>query len=63
MLAYQFDAHDAAKQARAREVVRSPHVFVVSTQVMLELFVGLTRHLEPPLPHEAASRVIRRVAS
>lgn len=61
VLAYQFDARDEPKRARAAQVVRSSHTFVASTQVMLELFVVLTRRLTPPIPHAAANRVVRRV--
>lgn len=37
---------------------RREHTVVISTQVMLELFVVLTRKLRPPLPHDDAAEVV-----
>lgn len=63
VLAYQFDGADPAKQSRAREVVRSDdHVYFASTQVMLELFVVLTRKLRPAVARPAAARVVRELS-
>lgn len=59
VLAYQFDHSDPRKRQAAMGVVqRQEHTFVISTQVMLELFVVLTRKLRPPLPHDDAAEVI-----
>lgn len=59
VIAYLFDAGERAKQRRARELlVSGDHDFVLSTQVLLELFVVVTRKLTPPLPHDAAARAV-----
>jgi predicted nucleic acid-binding protein len=59
LLAYQFDASEPDKQKRARDVLSTTdHTLVISTQVLLELFVVITRKLAPPLPHQAATQVV-----
>ncbi len=59
VLAYQFDAGEPLKQQRVRELVTdTTHTFVVSTQVLLELFVVITRKLQPPISQEAALRAL-----
>jgi predicted nucleic acid-binding protein len=59
ILAYDLDAGTPDKQRRAREVLADPtHEFVISTQVLLELYVVLTRKLRPALPEAAAAEVI-----
>ena len=59
VLAYQFDASEPHKQQRVRELVAdTTHSFVVSTQVLLELFVVITRKLQPPISQDAALRVL-----
>jgi len=59
VLAYRFDGSEPRKQARAAELLSSTeHEFVVSTQVLLELYQVLTRKLIPPLPTSAARQVI-----
>jgi predicted nucleic acid-binding protein len=59
LLAYQFDASEPDKQKRARDVLSTTdHTLVISTQVLLELFVVITRKLDPPLPHQAAAQVV-----
>ena len=59
ILAYDLDAGSPDKQRRAREALARPdHDFVVSTQVLLELYVVLTRKLRPALPETAAADVI-----
>lgn len=63
VLAYQFDAGEPAKQAVARRALgASEHDLVVSTQVMLELFVVITGKLQPPVPYEAAQQVLAGLA-
>ncbi|WP_331238774.1 PIN domain-containing protein [Georgenia sp. MJ170] len=63
VIAYQFDAGEPVKQERARQLLTAAeHDFVISTQVLLELFVVVTRKLTPPLPHTAASRVLAALA-
>lgn len=63
VIAYQFDAGDHGRRERARQLLTSPgHDFVVSTQVLLELFVVVTRKLTPALPHAAAAQVLSTLA-
>ncbi|AYD89239.1 PIN domain-containing protein [Actinomyces lilanjuaniae] len=62
VLAYAFDSASASKQAAARAALTSHRDFTVSTQVMLELFVVLTRKLRPAWPVEEARRVLHQVA-
>jgi predicted nucleic acid-binding protein len=59
ILAYDLDAGSPEKQRRVREALARPdHDFVVSTQVLMELYVVLTRKLRPALPEAAAAEVI-----
>jgi predicted nucleic acid-binding protein len=59
ILAYDLDAGSPDKQRRAREALARPdHEFVISTQVLLELYVVLTRKLRPSLPDRAAAEVV-----
>jgi predicted nucleic acid-binding protein len=59
ILAYDLDAGSPDKQRKARAALaRADHEFVISTQVLLELYVVLTRKLRPALPEQAAAEVI-----
>lgn len=59
LLVYQFDAGEPEKQTAARRLLTdSEHTFVISTQVLLELYVVITRRLQPSVSLEAAQRVI-----
>ena len=59
ILAYDLDAGTPDKQRKAREALARPdHEFVISTQVLLELYVVLTRKLRPALPEPAAAEVV-----
>jgi predicted nucleic acid-binding protein len=59
ILAYDLDGGSPTKQQRVREALaRSDHEFVVSTQVLLELYVVVTRKLRPAIPASAAAEVI-----
>jgi predicted nucleic acid-binding protein len=65
VLVYLFDADAPAKQQRARELVADlarSGAFVVSAQVVSELYVTLTRKLAPPVPAETALRIVRGLA-
>jgi len=63
VLAYQFDRGEPEKQERvSRLLADSPHGFVISTQVLLELFVVITRKLRPAVPQAEAHRVVRSLA-
>ncbi len=43
VLAYRLDPDEPAKQRRAVAALQEPHDFVISTQVLLELFSVVTR--------------------
>lgn len=61
VLVYAFDRHDDKKQKRAQALIRdygSRGELVVSTQVLQEFYVAVTKKLESPvLPAEAAAMV------
>lgn len=64
VLVYLFDASAPAKRRRAREVVqREADTAVVSTQVLQELYVTVTRKLGRPLPEAEAEAAVRDLAS
>lgn len=56
VLVYMFDSKAPAKQERAQDLFdqAAPGEAVISTQVLKELFVTLTRKLARPLPQEQA---------
>ncbi len=61
VLAYGFDKSAPEKQKIAQELVREwlpSRKMVISTQVLQELFVVLTRRLKPGLPPEKACKII-----
>lgn len=59
VLAYQFDTSEPRKQQLTRSLLTdSPHTFVISTQVLLELFVVITGKLRPPVPQDGAVRAL-----
>lgn len=61
VLVYLFDADAPAKRERARELLASDGVegrLVISTQVLQELFVTLTRKLAVPLAPDRALTVL-----
>jgi len=63
VLAYQFDSGEPEKQESAHRLLDdSAHVFVVSTQVLLELFVVITRKLQPAVPPAEAHQVVTTLA-
>jgi len=66
VLVYLFDADAARKQARARELLKQTveeGLALLSTQVLQEFFVAVTRKLSVPLPPEQAERAARDLAS
>lgn len=63
ILVYVFDDDEPAKQARARDVLASgEHRLVLSTQVLSELYVTVTRKLARPLDPGVAGDVIGALA-
>lgn len=67
VLVYAFDRSDAQKSDRAREVlaagVSSDERYVISTQVLSEFYVVVTRKLDPPLKHSDAMAALDRFIS
>lgn len=62
---YAFDESEPAKQRRARDVLVDLEDAVVSTQVLQELYVALTRGrggVKPKLDHASAERAVATVA-
>jgi predicted nucleic acid-binding protein len=64
VVVYAFDlsSDDGAKRARAIEVLASEERLVVSTQVLLETYVTLTRKVVPPLPEDLARLVVGQLS-
>jgi predicted nucleic acid-binding protein len=66
VLVYVYDADEPTKQALAAERVKSlvaDGVAVVSTQVLQEFYVTVTRKLARPVPQDAAEQAVRELAS
>jgi predicted nucleic acid-binding protein len=59
--AFARSSADVEKRARAIEVIASQEPLVVSTQVLLEAYVTLTRKVDPPMPVELARLVLREL--
>lgn len=65
VLVYLFDASAPRKKARSQELLKqvvSEGSALLSTQVLQEFFVAVTRKLSVPLPHEQAARAVRDLA-
>ena len=62
VLVYAFDAGDPDKRERALAVLAEHPDAVISTQVLLEWFVAVTRKLSPPLPVPAARAALESLA-
>ncbi|MDT3679616.1 MAG: PIN domain-containing protein [Burkholderiaceae bacterium] len=65
VLVYLFDADAPTKQARARKLLAreaDAGRATLSTQVLQEFFVTVTRKLAVPLAVEEAERIVRRLA-
>jgi len=60
VLVYAYDQSEPAKQARARQLIKSVSP-VVSTQVLGEFHVAVTRKLRQPLACDVAAAVVRDV--
>jgi predicted nucleic acid-binding protein len=64
VLVYLFDGDSAEKQARARELLRDlgpSGDLALSTQVLQEFYVSVTRKLAVPLSTEEAERAVREL--
>jgi predicted nucleic acid-binding protein len=65
VLVYLFDASAPRKKARAQELLKqavAQGLVLLSTQVLQEFFVAVTRKLSVPLPYEQAERAVRDLA-
>lgn len=62
VLVYAFDAADRAKQQRALAVLAGHPDAAISTQVLLEWFVAVTRKLTPPLPLPQAQAALESLS-
>lgn len=66
VLVYLFDDSEPKKRDKARrrlEAAHEGHDLVVSTQVLQELFVALTRGSSPIAPQDIAAQAVRQVAA
>jgi predicted nucleic acid-binding protein len=63
LLVGRIDPGDPDKRARVGAVLDDPgHTFVVSTQVLLELYAVATRKLVPPLAPASARELVGQIA-
>jgi predicted nucleic acid-binding protein len=63
VLVYAVDRADKRKNRIARTVLaESVSHFVISSQVLNEYYVAVTRKLEPPLPESTAAQTVRQLA-
>lgn len=65
ILVYLFDASAPQKKIRAQELLKqvvSEGSALLSTQVLQEFFVAVTRKLSVPLTHDQAERAVRDLA-
>lgn len=63
VLVYLFDRSAPSKKARAQQILETDGVLgrlVISTQVLQEFYVSVTRKLAKPLPEEEAEAAVRR---
>jgi len=60
VLVYLFDHDEQSKRERAREILESaePSEFVLSTQILSEFYVTVTRKLKRPLDPDLAAQAI-----
>ena len=66
VLVYLFDAGSPRKQAKARDLVEKHGLagdLLLSTQVLQEFYVELTRKLEPAVPADVAYQAVRDLAT
>jgi predicted nucleic acid-binding protein len=64
VLVYLFDRSAPSKQARAQQILETDGVLgrlVISTQVLQEFYVSVTRKLARPLAEEDAEAAVRRL--
>ena len=62
VLVYAVDSADAAKKQTARTLLTQTADIVVSTQVLSEFYVTITRKLQPAVSPNTATEMVRRLA-
>jgi predicted nucleic acid-binding protein len=63
VLAYRLDGREPEKRSTARARMNEAHTFIVSTQVLLELYSVLTRRFDPALTPAQARSVLDEVVT
>ena len=66
VLVYLFDADDPAKQRRVQDLLSNRDLLaqlILSTQVLQEFYVSVTRKLATPLDSEAAFQAVQDLAA
>jgi predicted nucleic acid-binding protein len=63
VLAYRLDGREPEKRQRARARMGEAHSFILSTQVLLELYSVLTRKFDPGLTDAQARSVLAEAAT
>lgn len=63
VLAYRLDGREPEKRAQARHRMTEAHTFILSTQVLLELYSVLTRKFQPSLSPSQARGVLAELAA
>jgi predicted nucleic acid-binding protein len=66
VLVYLFDKDSPEKQRCAREILSSKELqgrIIISTQVLQEFYVAVTRKLAEPLETDAAAQAVRNLAT
>lgn len=63
VLAYRLDGREPEKRARSRQRMAEAHTFILSTQVLLELYSVLTRTFEPSLGPSQARTVLEELVA
>jgi predicted nucleic acid-binding protein len=59
VLVYAFDRDEAGKRKRSLEILGGTDALVLSTQVLQEFYVVVTRKLKRPLPEADAEMAVR----
>lgn len=62
VLVYAFDRDEPAKRKTSLAILAGDDVLVLSTQVLQEFYVTVTRKLKRPLPAAAAADAVRELA-
>ncbi len=63
VLVYAFDRRDERKRMRALELIQGGSRLVLSSQVLGEFYVTVTRKLATPMPEAEAAEVVERLCA